>query len=551
MKKFLTTIMAAALLIQSAICVVAAPANLKERTVWPVIDLKVKATDASSWSGETTISSGQTVDLKATIDMEAVRTEFDTCYLLATAYFNGDETKTKALPVEGTFNVLLEYPQGVTLSQTTIDKTDMSDFDAATSDIFVADGARTVSEENGIKTLKIPFKVKSGITVGYLKDYENDNKAYFPDMEIVATGVAATTDGAPHHLYGELTGAVTYGDGVINAKINFKHEEPRPEAIIRVNDSVPPSGGGVTNYKISFETNGGTACTNVFYRSGRNITLSMLPVPEREGYTFAGWYMDAGLNEKADTFTLRKNITLYAAWTAVEAPGGEYVPELLNGADHFAYIIGYPDGTVQLNGSITRAEVATIFFRLLKDEVRDENLTYENDFVDVQEGAWYNGPISTLTALGILNGKDGDVFAPNSDITRGEFAAIVSRFAEKSAEVAHDFDDVDGHWAESDIYKAAAFGWIKGYEDNTFRPDTEITRAETMTLINRVLGRVPETTSDLLDDMAKWTDNKNEDTWFYIAVQEATNSHDYDRKENGYETWTKVNENRDWSTYEK
>ena len=565
MKKILTAILASVLFLQSAIAVVAAPdISGLSLEVKPDLTLEVKVTNALTWKKTVTISSNQTVSVKATIDMDEVRSAFTTWYNTALAY-SGDVAAVQGVPVTGEFYVALEYPKGVTLPDEVFDIDDMSDFNDATNDLFVANGDREYENENahGNQELKIPFKVKDSVTVGTIYSYTDpadSSLKYFPDMEITVDGVSATTKGAPHKLYGYLNGDVDVaynGNGWnIDSQIHFEQSEV-PEAIIKFgnsnNNNSLNGGGTVTskNYTLSFESNGGAACNSASYKEGSVITAAMLPVPEREGYTFAGWYLDAELTEKADTITMNKNVTLYAAWTAKEAPGGEYVPEMLNGADHFAYVIGYPDGTIQPNGSITRAEVATIFFRLLKDDIREQYLTYENPYVDVQEGAWYNGAISTLTALGVVNGKDGEILAPNADITRGEFAAIVSRFAEKSAEIAHDFDDVDGHWAEKDIYKAAAFGWIKGYEDNTFRPDMEITRAETMVLINRVLGRVPESTSDLLDDMAKWTDNSNENTWFYIAIQEATNSHDYDRKENGYEAWTKLNENRDWSTYEK
>ncbi len=562
MKKFIVALLSAVLILQTAFVAVAAPTEIPLDglmvTVTPDITLEVKKDTGSAWLDSVTLGSGEYAALRASINMDAVRTAFIGWY--NSAYAHSNEVLAQAVPVVGEFTVTLEYPQGVVLPALVLDKTDMSDFSAATSDLFVANGARSSvsSNANGNKELIIPFKVKPGVTLGTLYNYTNDGKRYFPDMELIVPGyVTASASGAPHTLYGHLDGVIhVNGTGAswsMNTDIVFEEREV-PDAVIDVISGGGGFGGGggsVIPYSIvTFNTNGGATLDNKSYRSDKKVSAADLPVPKRDGYVFNGWYLDEALTQKVDAFTPKKDMTLYAGWVRDVKPTG-YVPELLNGVDHFAYIIGYPDGTVQPQGSITRAEVATIFFRLLKDEVRDGNLTQENPYVDVKEGAWYNAPISTLTKLGILTGWDGEVFAPNADITRAEFAAIIARFADKAVEIAHDFEDVTGHWAEESIYKAAALGWIQGYDDNTYKPNNEITRAEAMTLINRVVTRVPETTADLLNGMQKWSDNMDMENWYYIAVQEATNSHDYERKENGYETWTELAPNRDWSTYEK
>ena len=223
----------------------------------------------------------------------------------------------------------------------------------------------------------------------------------------------------------------------------------------------------------------------------------------------------------------------------------DVVPPMLNGDDHFAYVIGYEDGTVKPDGQITRAEVATIIFRLLDPEVRDENLTAVNSFADVNEGDWYNTAISTLVELGIIEGRSATTFDPNAPITRAEFATLFARFDESGIEPDGGFTDVTTHWARESIERAAALGWINGYEDGTFRPDNRITRAEAMTMINRVLNRDPEDEGDLLPDMRVWSDNKP-GTWYYFAVQEATNSHDYTRHNAPYEHWTELTADPDW-----
>ena len=227
------------------------------------------------------------------------------------------------------------------------------------------------------------------------------------------------------------------------------------------------------------------------------------------------------------------------------------VPTGLNGDDHYAYIVGYPDKTVRPQNGITRAEVATIFFRLLTDETRNANSTKSNSYSDAAAGAWYNHAVSTLSAMGIVKGDSHGKFNPNAPITRAEFAAIAARFDDKANTTTADFSDIASHWAKNEISAASNNGWITGYPDGTFRPDNKITRAEAMTLVNRVLKRLPETEEDLHDDMIKWSDNSDVSQWFYLDVQEATNSHYYQTKENQFEKWTKLRETRDWTELEK
>ncbi len=296
-----------------------------------------------------------------------------------------------------------------------------------------------------------------------------------------------------------------------------------------------------TRYTLHYEPNGGTAYKDERYSSGTKVTLDKTPT--RESYTFTGWYADKALTQKITTVTMNSNKTVYAGW---EATG---VPDKLNGDDHFAYVIGYPDGKVHPEGNISRAETATIFFRLLKADIRDGNLTADNDFSDVSDGQWHNKAISTMAKLGIVKGRRADRFDPDASITRAEFAAICARFNTKPVENSGSFSDISGHWAENEIERAAAFGWISGYPDGTFHPDARITRAEAMTMINRVLCRMPQNESNLLDSMVTWPDNKPSD-WHYLAVQEATNSHDFNRQGEVGESWTKLTSVPDWKRYQ-
>ena len=224
----------------------------------------------------------------------------------------------------------------------------------------------------------------------------------------------------------------------------------------------------------------------------------------------------------------------------------------LNTTDHFAYIVGYGNGEVRPQNNITRAEVATIFFRLLTDDVRDENLTKTNRYSDVAATSWYNTAVSTLSSMGIITGYPDGTFRPNAAITRAEFAAIAARFDNDGDKTAAKFSDIATHWAKDEISIAYNNGWITGYPDGTFGPQRDITRAETMTLVNRVLNRQPETEDDLLPNMTVWTDNANPKAWYYLAVQEATNSHYYEFKTNSqYEKWTELRETRDWKALER
>lgn len=309
--------------------------------------------------------------------------------------------------------------------------------------------------------------------------------------------------------------------------------------------ATPPSSGGggshVTKYYIlHYESNGGTKYEDEKYK--KNTVVILDKIPKRVGYTFTGWYADKELTDKITSVKMTSDKTVYAGWQATD------VPNYLNNENHFAYIVGYEDGTVRPNANISRAEVAAIFFRLLKDDVRDDNLTANSVFTDVAFGKWYNKSISTMAKIGIVKGRTANAFAPNAPITRAEFAAICSRFDRSNVEIKSDFNDISGHWAENEIRRAASLGWIKGYADGSFKPDQNITRAEAASMINRMLHRLPETVDDLLDGMIQWQDNQPSD-WYYINMQEATNSHDFKQKGEINEYWTKLTENPNWDRY--
>ena len=306
------------------------------------------------------------------------------------------------------------------------------------------------------------------------------------------------------------------------------------------------------------------------YANNATVTLKGKDTFTRSGYTFSSWNTQAdgkGTSFKPNDKVIVDNIEsndLYAIWTKNSGGSGgggrkptvtipDDVPTGLNGDDHYAYIVVYPNGNVEPNGNITRAEVATIFFRLLTEEVRTANSTQSNSLSDVTRGQWFNHAVSTLSSMGIVKGHNDGTFAPNAPITRAEFAAIAARFDDKNTDTSSKFTDIASHWAKNEIGIAANKGWINGYPDDTFRPNQYITRAEAMTLVNRVLNRLPENSSDLLDSMIKWPDNSDASAWYYLAVQEATNSHAYSdkSKDDKYEKWSKLRETRDWTELEK
>lgn len=321
------------------------------------------------------------------------------------------------------------------------------------------------------------------------------------------------------------------------------------------------------------------------YKAGDIVTIE---AGSRDGYSFDGWESDDVDFEDADSGTTTfimpaGDVTVTATWDRDSGGGGAHHPDArddddddndrddeddteesideevplaetpwLNTEDHYAYIVGYSeDGTVRPNANITRAEVATIFFRLLTDEARDQFWMTTNNFSDVLPNDWYNNAVSTMVNMGIIQGYEDGTFRPNANITRAEFAAIAARFMSSGYDVEEDlFTDIANHWARESINDAAMAGWINGYEDGTFRPDAAITRAEAVTLVNNVLQRKPDA-DHMFDSMIKWPDNP-EGAWYYEAIQEATNSHDYDLFEDAeYETWTALQENRDWAALEK
>ena len=354
---------------------------------------------------------------------------------------------------------------------------------------------------------------------------------------------------APSMSAESLTGTASVSADIGYQEVPFRFAEP---AVEQSAAEVPAAGQltfrkeGTYRYSVQ-EMKGGSACTSYDETA---YTLSIEVMREGNALTVADWRFDGA--DKCTPLTIT-NSYRDIPYIPTPTPAPQPAKPALNTADHYAYLMGYPDGTVRPGGSITRAEATTIFFRLLTEESHSQFWATENRYSDVSAGQWYNNAVSTMTRAGIVNGYPDGTFRPNAPITRAEMAKIIALFT-KLEPSAERFPDTAGHWAEPYIRLAAGSGWIEGYPDGTFRPDRAITRAETVTMIDRVLERVPKDESRLLphETMLTFPDCRP-GQWFYIAVQEAANSHIYERaasEQHGDEQWKELRDNRDWTRLE-
>ena len=354
---------------------------------------------------------------------------------------------------------------------------------------------------------------------------------------------------APSMSAESLTGTASVSADIGYQEVPFRFAEP---AVEQSAAEVPAAGQltfrkeGTYRYSVQ-EMKGGSACTSYDETA---YTLSIEVVREGNALTVADWRFDGA--DECTPLTIT-NSYRDIPYIPTPTPAPQPAKPALNTADHYAYLMGYPDGTVRPGGSITRAEATTLFCRLLTEESRSQFWATENRYSDVSTGQWYNNAVSTMTRAGIVNGYPDGTFRPNAPITRAEMAKIIALFA-KLDKSTDRFPDAAGHWAEAYIRLAAGNGWIEGYPDGTFRPNQSITRAETVTMIDRVLERVPKDESRLLPHSAMLTfPDCRPGQWFYIAVQEAANSHIYERaasEQHGDEQWKELRDNRDWTRLE-
>lgn len=393
-----------------------------------------------------------------------------------------------------------------------------------------------IKETAVVLHIVIPYNMKNKKDIKVYRDHEGlvellSELASQPlNIEDYVDGtVYLDKKGGYIHIYAQKFSmyAITY--------VEVEPEEPE----INNDPGRPSSGGGgslVNLYDVKFNIDGDTTYVAPLNKSGL-LKLSELPVPQKEGYTFDGWYFDSEFKNKVtEDIKITKDTVLY----------GHFISNILHTEDHFAYIIGYPDGTIKPQENITREEVVTIFYRLLKDDERQRVYLEENPYIDVESDRWSNKYISTLSNGSYVKGYEDGSFKPANYITRAEFATMATRFAhlEKVSSLTS-FSDIAGHWAMDYILKATDAGWIRGYEDGSFAPDKYITRAETMAIINRILVRSVNE-EGFNADAKIWSDIVKDD-WYYYIVEEATNSHTYTRQEDGKnEIWNEITENKVW-----
>ena len=428
-------------------------------------------------------------------------------------------------------------------------------------EVSLGDGKNTLNGPRSTEEQKRFSAATSNVEIQYVDGKHNT----IP----IAKTEHARYEGSSYEGYNDYYLVVVFGYHVVNGK---KADTP---FYLSANNGIGAGNANATHgpHLLQVKVDEVRIITATADEHGKIAPTGDVAVPKGESKTFtitpdSGYHIkDVLVDGKSvgavSTYTFENvvdNHTIHATFArkhtptpstpTVEIPDDDALG--LNTTDHFAYIVGYGNGEVRPQNNITRAEVATIFFRLLTDDVRDENLTKTNRYSDVAATSWYNTAVSTLSSMGIITGYPDGTFRPNAAITRAEFAAIAARFDNDGDKTAAKFSDIATHWAKDEISIAYNNGWITGYPDGTFGPQRDITRAETMTLVNRVLNRQPETEDDLLPNMTVWTGNANPKAWYYLAVQEATNSHYYKFKTNSkYEKWTELRETRDWTLLEK
>ncbi len=532
--------------------------ELTTREVSVEADINVAVKNTGVWKDSHTEtvpkSDISTVVYQAAIDMTNVRTTFNLLTNLAGSAItqvggsNDLKESIKDTLVKGEFDIVITYPQDYEEeAQEIANGTNMAGFDAESKKLFSERAARSIDLDSNTITIKI--KVGNGTATanaGYATHLELANNLSEELTFDFSDGVKPSTYGE-YRVTGELSGWTEIYEGSVaeeNKLGRITYSSNTASALVEVKE---PQGGSVSRDVTVRFFDGKEVVKTVTEKYVVQLDLSTIVPEAKEGYTFVGWYRDKELTKRASTqFKVINDTDLYAKWQVFGGP-------VLQTEDHFAYIIGYTDGTVRPLNNIIREEVAAIFFRLLTEEAGEAMHEEIAPYSDVPQTKWSSTPIATLAKGGYITGRPDGTFAPEADITRAEFATIAARFSGDVETGETNFSDVDGHWAENYIKVCVANGWITGYTDGTFKPDQNITRAEAMAIVNRMLGRAVDAKGieAVADDIYYFGDNP-EGTWCYYIVLEATNSHDYDRAEGEtYETWTKVTEIRDWAAYEK
>ncbi len=553
----LATLLIVAMLVPMAFAAAVRPADSVD--VPATMQVRKEGTDADwSTSGKSVVMS--TADMEGEVDFRCelntvpIKNAITRWYQYGVALIAdiaGEDTALAAtltdyfnvFPVTGTFTVTIDLSDAPKIhvpEAYTNGLTPMIGFNAEAGNLF-EEIDRELSADG--KTLTINLAIKDADADGEAGIMEQAlyngvvAETYLNELTFTVEGVTMDTFTSTQTIRGALDGTTTFQIGKTASpsdSVRFKTQSGL-NATLRVKGA----GGGVVDtaddYKITFNIDGDTKAVDPMYGKG-TIKLDKLPKPTKVGYTFDGWYFDSEKKEKVDKdFTLDKNITLYGHW----------VSSVVDTENHFAYVIGYPDNTVRPNQNITREEVAMIFYRLLRDDVRAELRTDKNDFTDVADDRWSNVAISTMAKGGFILGYPDGTFAPQKNITRAEFATMATRFASLMDDSGASFTDIEGHWSKFYVLAAATAGWISGYPEGTFLPEKNITRAEAFTIINNVLSRSVNK-EGLHADTTLWIDMDGSE-WYYYITLEATNSHTFTRQEDGInEKWTAIIENKTW-----
>ena len=542
------------------------------------LDMEVRMspdTPSDTWPGHSTLSrQGSTaeVDMRTTLytgNVWSIIADYYDTMNTAYDFTNNAEMKQKLdnMKITGEFTIEIIFPKSVTPTEEFLNGSEMYGFNDKAKNIFKEvsreiDSIRSNSEQTvmviKVKVAEPLVNVAPGGTRAdfvYVSDFMEKYKSdYLPETLTLQAEDIAVSGYGQHTVIGKFSGTTnTYGNSVkLLVTYNGVQKEGGENPLGTAGDIsatvVLTGGGGSTTKKctITFSVEGDKDIVPSLKKDiYSKIDISEFVIPHKDGYRFDGWYYDEQCTIKVDKdFVLNNDLCLYGKWEKSKTASH------LIADDHFAYVVGYPDGTVQPEGNITREEITTIFFRLLKDEYRTKIMDSENSFPDVDVKRWSNKAISTMENGRYVTGYEDGTFRPGNPITRAEFATIASKLDIGTEDnEAHSFADVEGHWSEKYVAAAVKKGWLAGYDDGLFKPDRYITRAEAMAVINRMLNRhVNE--EGLHKDAILWPDNSKE-KWYYYSVEEATNSHDFERMGDGvYEKWTKVTENRDWAALE-
>lgn len=541
------------------------------RSIDVEVDVEVRESGTTQWKESLTVSerntgSIPTFDFKATVDMTAVKTAFED-YVAAARRAIGVKGGANAdallaqldvMPVSGQFTINVVVPEGVTIPASVINGSNMEGFNDEAKALF-HEIDRDYDATN--RTLTVLIGVGGTGTASQYSATETELETLLGEDLVLECENVQIADFGTYQVKGKFAGEtlidkalydVNSTDHLVKIKYvstpmedgNNPDETEAPYASATVTARRTTGGGGSAtsgqnNIEVSFIVDG-IVINSLKGENSVTVDLTKVAPEEREGFEFVGWYLDEALTQKApDSLVVTADTKIYAKWKVKGSSA-------LVTDDHFAYIKGYTDGTVRPNNPILREEVAAIFYRLLTDEARELIYSEVAPFADVPSSKWSVKAIATLANGGYITGRSDGTFAPDANITRAEFATIAARFSGDAEGADVSLSDISGHWAKKYIEVCVANGWITGYKDGTFKPDQNITRAEAMAIVNRMLGRAVDEAGieAVKSDINMFPDNI-ENSWCYYIVIEATNAHDFTREDGvTNETWTEITETK-------